>query len=62
VQAHPLAALSDEEAAEPLGFGLLNTENCSFFFPLPHLGHSMGSDSERTSRSYVVSHSWQTYS
>ena len=53
MHAQELAALLySEEAAEPFGFGLAKTENCSFFFPLPHLGHSIRSESERFSANW----------
>jgi hypothetical protein len=38
-------------AAAPLGFGLLNVENCNCLRALPHLGHSTRSALERTRRS-----------
>lgn len=47
MQAQELA-LEVELSAAPAGFGLLNVENCSFFRPLPHLGHSTRSALERT--------------
>jgi hypothetical protein len=62
VQAQELAADASLALAVPFAFGLLNVENCSFFRALPHLGHSTRSALERTSRSYVVSQSWQAYS
>ena len=54
MQAQELGALEELEEvelsdAEPLG--LLNVENWSCLRPLPHLGHSMRSELERTSRS-----------
>jgi hypothetical protein len=54
VQAHELAALEeleDAELPEAEPFGLLNVENFICLRPLPHFGHSMRSELERTSRS-----------
>jgi len=65
VHAHELAApepLDGAELPEPDPLCALNVENWSCFRPLPHFGHSIRSELERTSRSYVVSQSWQTYS
>ena len=62
MQAHELAALDASVPAEADPFGLLNVENFICLRPLPHLGHSMRSELERTSRSYVVSQSSQKYS
>jgi len=61
VHAHELA-LDDVELSEAEPLGLLNVENWSCLRPLPHFGHSMRSELERTRRSYVVSQSWHTYS
>lgn len=43
--------LEDAELSELPPFGLLNVENWSCLRPLPHFGHSMRSELERTSRS-----------
>ena len=51
MQAQELAGDESLEAEALFPFGLLNVENWIFFRPLPHLGHSMCSEAERTSRS-----------
>ena len=50
MHAHELA-LDDVELSEDAPLGLLNVENWSCLRPLPHLGHSMRSELERTRRS-----------
>jgi hypothetical protein len=54
--------LEDGESADAEPFGLLNVENWSCLRPLPHFGQATCSLLDRTSRSYVVSQSLQTYS
>jgi len=51
VQAQELAARKVPELSELEPFGLLNVENFICFRPLLHLGHSIRSELERTSRS-----------
>ena len=62
MHAHEPAPLDASVPAESDPFGLLNVENFICLRPLPHLGHSMRSVLERTSRSYMVSQSSQAYS
>jgi hypothetical protein len=53
VQAQELAELdeTDSEVEAPFGLALAKTENWSSFLLLPHLGHAIVSEFERTRRS-----------